>query len=67
MFPERYAERFTVRPGLTGLWQINGRSTMGTLQMLELDLSYVRARGFWQDMVILLHTLPALLRDGGAR
>ncbi|MCA1834946.1 MAG: sugar transferase [Actinobacteria bacterium] len=67
MFPPRFAERFDVPPGLTGLWQVSGRSTMGTLEMLELDLAYVRAWSFWSDLGILLRTVPALLRGHGAR
>lgn len=65
MFPATYAARFTVRPGMTGLWQVSGRSTMGTLQMLQLDLDYVQQRGFWRDLVILARTVPSMLREGG--
>ncbi|HEY6422102.1 MAG TPA: sugar transferase [Pseudonocardiaceae bacterium] len=67
MFPARFNGRFTVRPGLTGLWQVSGRSTMGTLEMLELDLRYVRTWGFWTDLVILMRTVPTLLRGHGAK
>jgi lipopolysaccharide/colanic/teichoic acid biosynthesis glycosyltransferase len=67
MFPAEYAGRFTVRPGLTGLWQVNGRSTVGTLEMLEMDMEYVRTRGLRLDLRILLLTVPSLLRGGGAR
>ena len=67
MFPAQYAERFDVRPGLTGLWQVQGRSTLGTLEMLELDLEYVRHRRLRLDVEILRATLPALLRHDGAR
>jgi lipopolysaccharide/colanic/teichoic acid biosynthesis glycosyltransferase len=67
MFPARFAERFDVPPGLTGLWQVSGRSTMGTLEMLELDLAYVRSWSFWTDLMILLRTVPTLLRGHGAR
>ncbi|MGH3788085.1 MAG: sugar transferase [Pseudonocardiaceae bacterium] len=67
MFPARFAERFDVPPGLTGLWQVSGRSTMGTLEMLELDLAYVRGWSFWTDLAILLRTVPTLLRGHGAR
>ncbi len=67
MFPPKYAGRFDVRPGLTGLWQVSGRSTMGTLEMLELDLTYVRSWSFWTDLTILLRTVPTLLRGHGAR
>jgi len=67
MFPPKFAGRFDVPPGLTGLWQVSGRSTMGTLEMLELDLVYVRSWGFWRDLAILLRTVPTLLRGHGAR
>ncbi|HLM07981.1 MAG TPA: sugar transferase [Blastococcus sp.] len=67
MFPEEYAERFTVRPGLTGLWQVRGRSSLGTLDMLRLDLEYVRTRRLRLDLFILLATVPSLLRGNGAR
>ncbi|MFC7342017.1 sugar transferase [Saccharopolyspora griseoalba] len=67
MFPATYAERFTVRPGMTGLWQVSGRSKVGTLEMLQLDLAYVRQRGFWSDLVILARTVPSMLRGGGSR
>ncbi|MGH3914451.1 MAG: sugar transferase [Pseudonocardiaceae bacterium] len=67
MFPRRFAARFDVRPGLTGLWQVCGRSTMGTLEMLELDVAYVRGRGFWRDLKILFLTIPSMLKGHGAR
>jgi lipopolysaccharide/colanic/teichoic acid biosynthesis glycosyltransferase len=67
MFPGAFAHRFAVRPGLTGLWQVCGRSTMGTLEMLRLDVVYVRGWGFWRDLKILALTLPTLLRRDGAR
>jgi len=67
LFPDRYAARFAVPPGLTGLWQVRARSTVGTLQMLEMDLEYVRTRSLAGDVALLLATVPALLRGGGAR
>jgi lipopolysaccharide/colanic/teichoic acid biosynthesis glycosyltransferase len=67
LFPLEFADRFTVRPGITGLWQVNGRSTVGTLDMLRMDLAYVRDRCLRLDLWILLATIPSLLRGGGAR
>ena len=67
MFPPQYAARFTVRPGLTGLWQVSGRSTVGTLDMLRMDLEYVATHRLARDVSILLSTVPALLRGDGAR
>jgi len=67
LFPPEFDGRFTVRPGLTGLWQVSGRSTIGTLDMLDLDLAYVRTRRLRGDLRILLATVPSLLRGDGAR
>jgi lipopolysaccharide/colanic/teichoic acid biosynthesis glycosyltransferase len=67
MFPSEFRERFDVRPGLTGLWQVSGRSTMGTLDMLRLDVDYARHRTLRGDVAIMARTVPALLRRDGAR
>jgi lipopolysaccharide/colanic/teichoic acid biosynthesis glycosyltransferase len=67
LFPAEFTERFSVRPGITGLWQVRGRSRLGTLDMLRLDLEYVRSRRLLGDVAILLATVPSLLRGDGAR
>lgn len=67
LFPAEFTERFAVRPGITGLWQVRGRSTLGTLDMLRLDLQYVRTRRLLGDIAILLLTVPSMLRGDGAR
>lgn len=67
MFPPEFAERFSVRPGLTGLWQVRGRSTVGTLDMLRMDMEYVRTRRLGVDLSILASTAGVLLRQDGAR
>jgi lipopolysaccharide/colanic/teichoic acid biosynthesis glycosyltransferase len=67
MLPREFDDRFTVRPGITGLWQVSGRSTMGTLDMLRLDICYVRQRTLRGDVAILARTLPVLWRRDGAR
>lgn len=67
LFPPEFADRFTVLPGITGLWQVSGRSTVGTLEMLRLDVAYVRTRGLRRDLAILAGTAAALLRHDGAR
>lgn len=67
LFPAEFRERFTVRPGLTGLWQVSGRSRIGTLGMLQLDVEYVRRRRLRLDLRILARTIPSLLRGDGAR
>jgi lipopolysaccharide/colanic/teichoic acid biosynthesis glycosyltransferase len=67
LFPPEYAERFSVRPGLTGLWQVSGRSAVGTREMLQFDVEYVRGRRLSRDLAILLATIPSMLRGDGAR
>jgi lipopolysaccharide/colanic/teichoic acid biosynthesis glycosyltransferase len=67
MFPSEFQPRFCVRPGITGLWQVSGRSAMGTLEMLHLDLTYVRTRNLIRDITSLARTLPSMLRDDTAR
>ena len=64
MFPEEFEPRFSVPPGLTGLWQVSGRSTLGTLDMLKLDVAYVRSRSLRSDIGILIRTIPTLMRSG---
>jgi lipopolysaccharide/colanic/teichoic acid biosynthesis glycosyltransferase len=67
MFPAEFRPRFSVRPGLTGLWQVSGRSAMGTLEMLHLDLAYVHSRNLVGDLSILARTVPAMLKDSTAK
>jgi lipopolysaccharide/colanic/teichoic acid biosynthesis glycosyltransferase len=66
MFDEAYQPRFTVKPGITGLWQVNGRSRLSMRKALEFDVEYVVRRSFTLDLAILLRTVPALF-GGGAR
>jgi lipopolysaccharide/colanic/teichoic acid biosynthesis glycosyltransferase len=61
LYQPHHHERFTVKPGITGLWQVSGRSRLTTNQALELDVEYARRRSLRLDLVILLRTIPALL------
>jgi len=58
--------RFSVRPGITCLWQVNGRSAIPFEQWMELDQQYVRKWSLWLDMQILMKTIPAVLKGSGA-
>ena len=66
----RYGENikyyYQTRPGLTGLWQISGRSSTGYRQRVEFDRRYVRNWTIWQDLAILAKTVPAVLKRRGA-
>jgi len=64
LFGEQYQQRFEVKPGITGLWQVSGRSRLSVLTALELDLEYVGRRSFFLDVSILARTLPAVFRGG---
>jgi exopolysaccharide biosynthesis polyprenyl glycosylphosphotransferase len=58
--------RFSVRPGITCLWQINGRSSITFDEWMELDMQYIDAWSFWLDIRILAKTIPAVLKGSGA-
>lgn len=59
-------KRFSVRPGLTCLWQISGRSNLPFSKWLELDLTYIDNWSLGLDLKILLRTIPVVLRGSGA-
>jgi lipopolysaccharide/colanic/teichoic acid biosynthesis glycosyltransferase len=54
------------KPGITGLWQISGRSRVGFDEMVRLDVRYATKRSFWLDLTILLMTPKAVLMGEGA-
>ncbi len=54
-------------PGITGLWQVSGRSRLPMPQMLQLDLDYLRTRTFWLDLRILVRTPAQVLFDRSVR
>jgi exopolysaccharide biosynthesis polyprenyl glycosylphosphotransferase len=59
--------RFSVRPGLTCLWQISGRSNIGFREWVSLDLKYIDGWSLALDLAILLRTIPAVIRGTGAQ
>ena len=58
--------RFTIRPGITCLWQVNGRSSISFEKWMQLDLQYIDQRSLWLDLKILVLTVPAVLKGSGA-
>jgi exopolysaccharide biosynthesis polyprenyl glycosylphosphotransferase len=58
--------RFSVRPGITCLWQINGRSSISFQKWMELDMEYIDKWSLWLDFKIILKTVPAVLKGVGA-
>jgi exopolysaccharide production protein ExoY len=65
-FGELATVRQLVRPGLTGLWQVSGRSNNDYAQRAILDSIYVLEYSFWMDVLILLKTIPTVIRGVGA-
>jgi lipopolysaccharide/colanic/teichoic acid biosynthesis glycosyltransferase len=61
-----YRRRFDVRPGMTGLWQVSGRSKLSVERWLELDAEYVRRRSLGLYLQILARTVPAVFRGGAS-
>jgi exopolysaccharide biosynthesis polyprenyl glycosylphosphotransferase len=56
----------TVRPGITGLWQVSGRSDVSYEERVRMDMYYIRNWTLWLDFYLLLATIPAAIRKKGA-
>jgi lipopolysaccharide/colanic/teichoic acid biosynthesis glycosyltransferase len=67
MFEPKFRRRTEVLPGITGYWQVNGRSRLSTPDMLALDLEYVDRYSIWLDIQILCKTPLTVIRGDGAR
>lgn len=58
--------RLEVKPGITCIWQVSGRSNIAFEQQVELDAAYIDSQSFWMDLKLLLKTIPAVLLGRGA-
>jgi exopolysaccharide biosynthesis polyprenyl glycosylphosphotransferase len=56
----------TVRPGITGLWQVSGRSDVSYEERVRLDMHYIRNWSIWLDLQLLFQTIPAVIKRRGA-
>ena len=61
-----HRKRYLVLPGMTGLWQVAGRSSLGFDDLVRLDFYYLEHWSIWLDISILLKTIPAVLGARGA-
>jgi lipopolysaccharide/colanic/teichoic acid biosynthesis glycosyltransferase len=61
-----HRKRYHVLPGITGLWQISGRSNLTFDDLVRLDFYYIENWSIWLDISILVKTLPAVLAGRGA-
>ena len=58
--------RLSMKPGITCLWQVNGRSSIPFEKWMELDMQYIDKWSLWLDLKILAQTVPAVWRGTGA-
>jgi lipopolysaccharide/colanic/teichoic acid biosynthesis glycosyltransferase len=65
-YKQWYLRRLTVMPGITCLWQVEGRSSVTFEQWMRMDARYVRRKGFWLDLKLIARTIPAVLLRRGA-
>ncbi|MDD5449168.1 MAG: sugar transferase [Candidatus Omnitrophica bacterium] len=65
-YGKREMRRLSVKPGMTGLWQVSGRNDISFLEWMELDLYYIEHRSITLDINILIRTIPAVLSCKGA-
>jgi exopolysaccharide biosynthesis polyprenyl glycosylphosphotransferase len=65
-YGRRYLSLLAVKPGITGLWQVSGRSDVTYGERVKLDLHYIRNYSIWLDLWLLYQTVPAVLKGKGA-
>ena len=58
--------RLSMKPGITGLWQVSGRSELSFDEWMRLDLAYIDSWSFWADLAIILRTIVVVIRGQGA-
>jgi lipopolysaccharide/colanic/teichoic acid biosynthesis glycosyltransferase len=61
-----HKRRFSIRPGITCLWQVNGRSDIGFSEWVRMDLDYIDKWSLGLDILILMKTIPAVFKGPGA-
>jgi exopolysaccharide biosynthesis polyprenyl glycosylphosphotransferase len=62
-----HRRRLSMKPGLTCIWQVSGRSEIGFEEWMEMDLRYVDAWSLWGDVALVAKTLPVILNGRGAK
>lgn len=67
VYQDWHKARLAAIPGITGLWQVQGRSRVTFDEMVRMDLEYITHQTFWLDIKILILTIPAVISGAGAR
>jgi lipopolysaccharide/colanic/teichoic acid biosynthesis glycosyltransferase len=65
-YAQHHFGRLAALPGITGLWQVNGRCETTFEEMIQLDLEYIEKQSIWLDLKILILTVPAVISEKGA-
>ena len=66
MYSPQHRRRLAIKPGITCVWQISGRSEIDFSGQVQLDVGYIETQSFWTDFLILARTVPAVLSGKGA-
>ncbi|MEP3440822.1 MAG: WecB/TagA/CpsF family glycosyltransferase [Sulfitobacter sp.] len=66
LYPKRALGRLSVKPGITGVWQVSGRADVGFDQMVEMDLAYAKSRNLLLDLILIIMTFRAVVTGRGA-
>lgn len=59
-------QRLLVQPGISGLWQVSGRSALSFEEMIDLDLEYIRTQSYWLDVKLLFRTIIVVVKGDNA-
>ncbi len=59
-------QRLDIKPGITGIWQVSGRSDIPFPKQVQLDKQYIESQSLWLDLILLLKTIPAVIFGRGA-
>jgi lipopolysaccharide/colanic/teichoic acid biosynthesis glycosyltransferase len=66
LYQQKHLARLGALPGITGLWQVNGRCELSFDEMVRLDRKYIRKASLWLDLQIMLLTIPVVIAGRGA-
>ena len=66
IYGEKMDSILSVKPGITGAWQVAGRSEIGLSERSQIEAEYAETRTFWKDLILIAKTIPAVLFTRGA-
>jgi lipopolysaccharide/colanic/teichoic acid biosynthesis glycosyltransferase len=66
LYKDWHQKRFEALPGITGVWQVNGRNKVSFDEMVRMDIEYIKHQSFWLDLLILVKTPYVVLKGIGA-